>query len=179
MTITSFLELVKKNLIFIASLTILGALVAYVSTSFLKPGYSSTQTYFIKVDQVVGGEENFVDINALTDTTVALISNPSFNGQVNSGATVSAKKVAPQVIEVTAVSQNMETPPEVNRSAANNFNIKIKDLIKSHNLELKETAVAENSTKNVLNNRLTTSAGALLGLVCALFVITTARLFKL
>ncbi len=173
------IKIVKKNFIFILTITILGAFTAFMSTSFIKSGYNTQQTMFLSVEKTNPNVIESIDLHALTDTAIALISSQDFQQSVDAaGATSQAKKLAPQVLVISTTSPSKQITKSAHDQIISLFNSRASELIKNAKVELIPTGKAADPTKKIFNSKILAGFGALIGFAISLTIISISRYFK-
>ncbi len=176
MTLNEFFEILRKNLIFIIVLAVVGALVAYFATGFIKSGYLNQQLLFLTIesknpqDQLRG-----LDPSTTTDTAVALMNN----SPQTSGSSTDAKKVASQVIRLTTESKNGQNSELVGQMATEKFNDEIKTYVPNYNLKLIQINQTTAPSRRLLNTNVLAVFGAAVGFLTALMLILIGNYFKI
>lgn len=180
MQLSNYLKILKKNFVFIVTLTALGAIVAFASTSFIKSGVIFERTLFVKITETSSNINLRVDVQALTDTTVAYLQSTDFlNSTGSDGASVSVRKQAPQVVKLTVTSQSAVTSKEISKAVTSTFNQRVKDLISTAQVELVETGDPNEPAIQVLNSKILAVFGAFLGFTLSLVVMAISQYFKI
>ncbi len=171
---------IKKNIVFILTLSALGALAAFLSTSYIKSGYSIQETMFLKVDETNIQPDKNIDLQLLTDTAAALISSQNFQRPEGFiGAATTAKKIAPQIIMVSTISPEEELTKNAHKGVISKFNSTSGDFITNANVQLAPTGEAQNPTKKIFNSKILAAFGALIGFAAALTIISISKYFKI
>src|SRR3989344_1169873 len=162
MNLSGLINIIKKNILFIIILAVLGSLVAFMSTSFIESGFSAQKTVFVRVKAITNQQNEGIDLQALTDTTVALISSPDFQGDaVGQNASITARKLAPQVITISVTSPNARVSNDALENAISKFNHKAESLITNAGVELVPTGESTQQARKVLNPKILAAFGAL------------------
>lgn len=180
MYLAKLAAMIKKNLIFILTVVVLGALIAYISSSFVQSGYRQERTMFLKVEERPGGPQGRIDRQALTDTVAALIASTDFQrGISTSGVSAAARKQAPQVITITTTSQRPELSRQALENIVSKFNSTSATLITDSDVELVSLGELSEPEMKILSPKLLAIFGALVGLTVALAIILIYQFFKL
>jgi len=177
MKIKEIITIIKENVIFISVVVILFALLAYLSTSFKKPGYTQDRTVFLKIQQSTSSDR-LPDIQALTDTAVAILSSRDFQNSTGAPAAVSVKKIAPQVISISSSAQTGQMASQAVEKTITEFNNVSSNLI-NYSPVLQSIGSQPEPGKALLNNKVLTVFGALVGFIIALSTITISRYLRL
>lgn len=157
----------------------IGAAVAFISTSFLTSGYTLTQTLFLKAEKLEITQEENIDLQHLSDTVSAIITSPDFQSSLTPNVHLVAKKIAPQVITISTTTPTLETTKQVQVSAIQKFNSNANQWTNNVRMELVPIGSPQEPAKRVLNNKILAIFGALLGTISAFTIISVSRYFKL
>lgn len=190
MELKKFLNIIKKNIIFILLLALFAGFISFFSSGLFSSGYSQSRLFFIaqSISQIPPGQgynfEGFYTQEKsrnFTDTAVAILESSDFANEVlNPQNSLSVRKVAPQVVRITISAQ---TPQSLNgeiEKIASEFNSKISHLSAStQSAELKPVGEASELTFLGLNSKILFVFGLLLGTTFALFIIGLKNYFKL
>ena len=190
MELKDFLKILKSYLAVIIVLAIIGAASGFYSTRYFSSGYHHTQDFFLVDPSVqsisvenIKSENFFAQEKArdFTDTAIAILESPDFKGEVlNYGDTLIVRKLAPQIIRLTYVSQNADAGNSQLQNITQKFNSKIQTLTESTQAsELKAIGNSQMPSYSSLNKSVLAVAGVLLGTIFALFVIGLKNYFKI
>lgn len=188
MELKTYLNAFGKFKIFIISITATGTLLAFVVASGSKGGYSLNQTFFIspnKVDQQESQGLNpdyFAQEKArnFTDTAISILDSEDFRSQISSsGQTFSVRKLAPQIVRVTAVAQDSQGASRLMAEIPNQFNSKIASLDQNSPVIIKEISPAKSPTFIKADRKIYVAAGTVLGLALAFFTVSLKIYFRL
>lgn len=180
MELINYINILKKHLAFILTLSILGAMVAYTSTSFIKSGVVFERTLFLKIIENDSNSNTQLDVSALTDTSVAYVGSADFLNSANTHqAAVSVRKLAPQIIRLTVTSPSPETSREVSQNVVGIFNNRAKDLTTTAQVELLQTGEPNEPAKQVLNRQILAIFGAFIGATLSLVILMLSQYFRL
>ncbi|MEK7581456.1 MAG: Wzz/FepE/Etk N-terminal domain-containing protein [Patescibacteria group bacterium] len=182
MEIKDLTSQIKKNLIFIAIITLVASSVGFSSTKFLKSGYQQQTLLFVKVQDKNTLSENSprVDSSNLTDTTVAILQSPDFASGADLGESqLEVRKMAPQVIRITVTAKNKDVSSQTSTKVIYSYNEKIKNLVPQANIELVGVGIPNDPTRQVLNSKIMAAFGASLGFIASLSILALAKYLKL
>jgi capsular polysaccharide biosynthesis protein len=187
MDIKKLTKTARENIYFIAAVIIVGAAIGWQSAKFFPSGYQSSQLFFIAGASFPASQNYpaayFSQENArnFTDTAVAILQSPEFiNGILPQGPSITIVKIAPQVVKITANSPNPGNLDQAITQVAKGFNQKIQDL-SQNNLSSSLQAVAPPSQEAffALNSKTLAAAGAVLGALFVLLVISLKVYFEI
>lgn len=189
MELKQILKLVRNQAYFVVALIFLGAIIGAQSAKFFPSGYSKSQLFFLTTTQASNQAQNnyfapyYAQENArnFTDTAVALLGSEEFLKEARpAGASVNVRKVAPQLIRITAQSPNPSDLDEPLEQISQVFNQKIAAISQdAYASQLKEVSLPTVPTFFALNAQILAAAGAILGLASSLLVIGLKVYFKL
>lgn len=184
MELKVYLEILKKYQIFIILTVIFSALMAFIIAAKTPQLYTASQTFYILVPQSQETQEYqyegfFAQEKAakVTDTAVAILDSQDFKSQITGqNQSITIRKLAPQVIRLTAASQNQEDPQRLIEKTIASFNSQFSE----QSISLKGVASIPNPTlKNKIDKQIITAAGSVFGLLFALLIISFKSYFKL
>lgn len=184
MELKEYLEILKKNLLFIIFLAALGAVIAYLLTSNFRGGERAQKHYLLVSEAASGGELSsgliYREPLDLTDTAVAILATYDFKKEIlKHQENLIVKKEAPLVLNLQAQAGQRERAYQIIQAAAANFNQKIAGLLGQNNqIRLMEIGSSYESLMPVLDKKITTAFGFLLGATFAIFVIGLKTYFK-
>lgn len=179
MYLDQYIKIAKTNLFFICALTAVGAVCGYLSVAHIESGYKAQQTIFVRIEKSNPLAYESVDAQTITDTVVAYISSTDYQRKANKTSQTNAKKVAAQVVTLTATSQNLEEAQNSLKNTTTNFNQVAPDLIRHAKVELTNVGEQAIPTKNALNSRVLALFGTLLGFAASISIISVSRYFRL
>lgn len=187
MELKEYLIILKKYLFFIAILAFVGAIFAYYFAASRPQGYSTNQTFYLAGPKIEDNsnytyEGYFAQEKArsFTDTAVAILDSSDFKSTVISpGQSLTVRKLAPQVIRLTANSSTPEAAHQLVGAGASAFNTQFITLAGDQGaLSLKAIGQPPPAESDRLNRRIITISGALAGAAFALLVISLKVYFK-
>jgi capsular polysaccharide biosynthesis protein len=182
MELKKYLQIAKNNVIFILIIAFVGSFSAYFIAPHLESGYRSQSTFYLSnqaQETTPPQSYNFggyflqsTAINA-TDTAVAILESGNFQSQLkNPSAATTIKKIAPQLIEITVISQDPGLPNAQIKSIPEAFNKKMKELNPvGPVLTLSPLSNQINVSYHSLNSKVLALAGLALGIVFAFLIL--------
>lgn len=179
MNLTDYIKILKENLLFIFIICAVCTIAAFFSTNFLKSGYVDQATLFLTIKDQESLNQNSLDRSVVTDTAVALLSSPNLLNSQNANVISDAKKQGPQIIDLTVTSNNPQTAKDAKTQIINSFNLKINQYMPGHTLSLEQINQDQVPQARFLNNKILAIAGAVIGLILSIILISTARYLKL
>lgn len=190
MELEELIQIIKKYFAFIGVLVVIGAIIGASSSDFFSSGYNHSQTYFLAdkftqtpVSANLRSESYFEQEKPrnFTDTAVAILNSPDFKSQVLEGTDdLIVRKVAPQVIRLTYVSNSPDQNFIKLNEISDKFNQKIQDLQESSpSSQLKAIGQVGTPVYSALNSSTLAASGAILGAVFAIFIISLKTYFKI
>ena len=189
MELKEYIKVFKKYFAFILLVSATGALIAYIQTKSLPSGYSLTQTFYLAGPASLSSDyftyEGFYaqeKARNFTDSAVAILDSDDFKSDVGEGSqNLTVRKMAPQVIRLTASAPNAESTQKLMTKTINIFNEKSITFADSKfSLSLKP--ISQKTTQPALskiNKKIVTIFGLLLGFAFATFVVSLKTYFKL
>ncbi|OGD97569.1 hypothetical protein A3G16_03365 [Candidatus Curtissbacteria bacterium RIFCSPLOWO2_12_FULL_41_16] len=189
MELKQYLAVFKQYSFFILIFTIIGAALSLIYVSKLPSGIHLEQLFFVTSSQTSINSPNlsypddyFAQEKArnFTDTAVSILESQDFSQEVITfPETISAQKIAPQVIKLAVTSQTPQSARLLIQKAVVKFNQKLQDLAGSEPIQLKAIGENSNLVPNFPNKKILASAGAVAGFTFALFVTGLKTYFRL
>ena len=189
MDLREIFKLIKNQIYFVLALIFLGAIIGAQSAKFFPSGYSKSQLFFLTTAQAPDQAQNnyfapyYAQENArnFTDTAVAILGSLEFLKEaVPADASVTVRKVAPQLIRITAQSPNPSDLQEPLEQISQVFNQKIAAIPQdAYASQLREVSSPTAPAFFALNAQILAAVGAILGLVSSLLVIGLKVYLKL
>jgi len=188
MELKEYLSLFKKYSVFILVCLILGTITGTLTTNFLPSGFNLNQTFYLAISQPATQQsydyEGFYAqerARNFTDSAVAILESSDFQTEVaQEGQALTVKKLAPQVIRITAIGDNTQSAKNLMRKTTDVFNKKFTDLAGVENaLSLKQIANPQEPSFKRSSRKIYAAAGAVLGIVTAVVVISLKSYFRL
>ncbi|MBI3342037.1 hypothetical protein HY024_02855 [Candidatus Curtissbacteria bacterium] len=195
MELNDYLKIIRKNLLFIAVVTIVALLLGNFASKRLKNGFRLEQSFLIvttldqPTSQQTGQPSNSYDYSGyweqekarnFTDTAVALFQNPDFNASLLSPSTsIAVQKTAPQLFKVTISSANISDAKfDLDRLSVQ-FNQKLKTIAPQDSLQIIQVGTPQEPTLSKFDPKIITAASALLGLTISVILIAIKSYFRL
>lgn len=181
MEIQIYLKILRKNAFFIVAMVLIGAIIAFSSTRFLKSGYKNDMVYFLTVSGSSSPDTNQrLDPTNITDTAVAILTSQDFLNETGiSSLSVDAKKLAPQVVKLTLTSESAQLSQDSQIIVSNKFNQKLTSFIPDASVKLEPVGSPSKSFQKILNSKILAVFGALVGFLASLVIITLSKYLKL
>lgn len=182
MELKEYLSIFKKYLVFITLCFALGIVLGALTTNFLPSGYNQSQTFYLKISipSNTPQSDNYDGFYAqerarnFTDTAVAILESSDFQSEVvTGGQALVVKKLAPQVVRLTAIAQNQESAKDLMRKTTDTYNRKFTEIALSQIASPQEPSFKRSSRK------VYAAAGAVLGITIAVVVISLKSYFRL
>ncbi len=171
MEFKQYIKILKENLTYIVALGVLGFIFATFFIISAKGNYSISQTFYLQstTPQQDAQDSYYSQEKArnFTDTAIAII-----NDMQDGSSSISAKKLAPQLIRISAVSKEKPASGSIQKSA-DNFNQK-KEVF-GNSVELKALSNQSDATSTLPKKSAIILFGAVVGL---LFGITSVAIKK-
>jgi len=183
-----YLKILKKNILFILLFAIVGAVAAFMFTLKLASGVRFEQYFYLvssnNPDSQTQPAENSIyfpqeTARNFTDTAVAILSSPDFISEINLGdGQIVVRKMAPQVIKLTATASQEGTAKSLIEKTTSSFNQKILSLAGNQIVSLKPVGRGAQPVALTPNRSLIVIFGLLFGSVFALLVVGLKIYFK-
>lgn len=183
MELKTYLKIIKKNLIFISIFAVIGVILGFYSTNFLPSGYIQNQTLFVSdTGKYENPNSTIKQDKALnyTDSAVSIIQSEDFllSAQITNSK-IEVKKLAPQVIKITATSQSAEISRQDLLSSVEKFNEKTQQLLGDKSIQLTPIGSTPTPTYFALNNKILATFGALIGIISSAAILALVSYLKL
>lgn len=198
MELKEYLKVFKKYFAFILLVGLTGALIAYISTKSLPRAYSLTQTFYLAAltstpgrsepalqsQDIYSYEGYYAQEKArnFTDTAVAILDSDDFKSDVGEDSqNLAVRKMAPQVIRLTASAPNSQSAQKLMSKTINIFNEKSVTLADSRFvLSLKPiSSHVPGPSRDQIDKKIITVFGLLLGFAFATFVVSLKTYFRI
>src|SRR3989344_487222 len=189
MDLREIYKLLRSQIYFVVALVILGAIIGAQSAKFFPSGYSKSQLFFLTTTQSPGpGQDSYFApyyaqevARNFTDSAVALMASQEFLQELlHAGSSVTIRKVAPQLIRITAQSPN---PADLNgplEKISKAYNQKIAEISPdAYASQLKAVSPPTPPAFFALNAQILAIAGAVLGLASSLLIVGLKVYLKL
>ena len=170
MELNQYIKLLKKNTLFILVLSVLGLTLATFMTKSLPSGFGQTQTFYINAP-IIQDEENsafFTQERArnFTDSAVSILESSDFKNEVllSPGQAISAKKTAPQIIQISSSAQNSNDAQALMQKSVKTFNSKLVQFSQSQSpMQIQPVGQPQNPAEIVVNTKIFSLFCLLLG----------------
>ena len=194
MELKDLIKIIKNNLVLIGAITLVCVLLAYIYSSQRASGYNAAQTYLIDTQEAtnspqissLGQPPNFDSFykqekaRNFTDTAVAIIQSADFqNGLISSRDSISVQKIAPQIIKIVTVSQNLNQAQALSGEIPSAFNQKIKNLLPNQPPQLVPLGSTSQTYSTTSQRKFYLLFGAVAGLALGIFVTGLKTYLKL
>lgn len=180
MELKKFLKIGKKDLIFVLATSIIISALSYLSAPHISSGYRSQNTFYLSNPQAqspqgynFGGYFSQSTAINVTDTAVAIIQSLDFKAQLlNIPASISARKIAPQLIQITIASNDQQSPKIQMESIAKIFNQKL-EALNPNGPTLTLAPILDQVTVSyfAINSKIVALAGFIFGVVFAVLIL--------
>ncbi|MCR4324692.1 MAG: hypothetical protein NUV69_03310 [Candidatus Curtissbacteria bacterium] len=183
MELKDYLKILRKNATFVLILMLFGAVIAILVTVKIPSGYKYSKTFFIKPGVEANNTEAFFvqeKTRNFTDTAQAIIESADFKTEVmNSGESISVKKLAPQVLQITTFSKSKEASTSLMQKIQDSYNTKVAALeVSNQKSTLQPLGTAPEPAFTKANKIVFVTAGLLAGAAMAIFAISLKTYFK-
>jgi len=136
MELKKYLMTAKKDLVFTLAIGLIVGLAAFLSAPRIESGFRSQKVFYLsnlesQPTQGYNFSGYFTQSTAIneTDTAVAILQSPDFQALLpKTNTTVTVRKLAPQVIQVTVISKEAGSPKQAVENLPKIFNQKMRDL---------------------------------------------------
>lgn len=184
MELKEYLEIIKKNILIIVLLTVLGAAVAFYFSQNFQSGYKFEQTLFISPQETSADipQNSYYSLEKarnFTDTAVAILQSPDFTSSLDVQGSVATRKLAPQVIRITTVAQDRQLAKSLMGEVINSFNTKIKELQPSSIFQINTIGKVPDSQPASPSPKIVLAFGAASGFVVSLIAVGLKTYFRL
>lgn len=191
MDLKDYIKILKKNFLSLLILTALSVAIGMIYSQTTQPGYKLEQVFIISSQENQIPSQQISQTNAkleltspqqeardFTDTAVALLQSKSLN-QGQPDANISAEKLAPQLIKITAIAPSSQEAKVQIERAVINFNRDLKDLITGQSLEIKAVGQTPNASLNIIDRKIILAVSFFVGLTFSVLVISLKNYFNL
>lgn len=187
MELKQFLLIFKKTLPIILVFSLFGAFLTYLVSARLPSGFKKDQLFYLtpansSQKEAYDFEGFYAQEKArnFTDSVVAIIESPDFTNELTPSGTLAVRKVAPQIIKITAVGRSPEDATILLSNSLNVFNQKILSLSGLDNaMQLKPIGNPQPTAQASFNKKLLALFGFAAGATFAIFVIGLKSYFKI
>lgn len=188
MELSQYLKILKKEQLSIILIVAFALLIGFFYSLKAAPGYKIEQTFLIEAttSALPGTSANSLsqlrspqdEARNFTDTAVALLKSKDLMDN-QSPTSVTAEKVAPQLIKLTVSAQNPTEATMQMEKTAVVFNQKIKELIKAEAVSLKAIGPTPVASLNKIDSKIILGLSFFAGLTFALLAVSLKTYFKL
>lgn len=185
MELRQYLKVFKKNFLVVVVLCIFGLLLGYFLAMSRSEGFQQDQTLYIAPQttdtQNYEGFYGQEKARNFTDTAVAILESPDFKAEIQgSGESLSVRKIAPQVIKITTTAKDPQGAKNLMAKVTSTFNSKLQTVSNNQaKIELKELGKLQEPAPIIINKKVSTLAGLVLGFAFAILAISLKTYFKL
>lgn len=186
MELATYIKILRKNIGVLIALPVAFAILALYLSTKLQSGYAFEQTFYVAPEEGTLPQTQaspdqssyFTQEKArnFTDTAVAILESADFRRDLGSGS-ISVKKAAPQLIKITAVSQDVPTSQVLMEKTISTFNAKLKNL--PADFQIKAIGTPANPQKSAVSPKIIIAFALLAGLTIAVLTIGLKRYFRL
>lgn len=174
MELKAFLKILSKYLLLILAFAILGLIAAYALAK-APQGAQVEQLFFIPpsadsadLQAAYYGQET---ARNFTDTAVSILESADFRSSVPAQGQITARKVAPQLIRISATANDAGAAKNLMETTINSFNQKFPQKLSAVGQGPHE--VIPRPSKHIM-----LAAGLITGIIFALFVVSIKEYFK-
>jgi len=187
MEFKEYIKIFKKNIGVLLLLVVLGVVLALVITYKLPSGYSQSRLFYIAGPKTTSQtnydyEGYYVQQKArdFTDTAVAILESADFTSEVGIFSVgLSVRKIAPQVLRLTAVAKDAREAEDAIEKISQSFNLKLVNLTGNDPaLQIKPIGKAQPSYFSSPNKKILGVFGASLGFIFGIMVVGLKVYFK-
>lgn len=185
MELKEYLKIFRKYLALIAALSFIGMSLAFAFARRIPQGYQDSQTFFISPQsaaiQMYEGYYGQEKARNFTDTAVAILDSPDFKSEVQgTNEAISVRKMAPQVVRLTATSKSSAAAKNLLDKTVNSFNSKLQSLSGSQaQIQLKAIGRAQGPSTVAVNRKVFALVGLIAGFAFATAAISLKTYFKI
>lgn len=185
MELKKIIESLKPYFLFLIILGIVGGIIGAKSASFFPQGYRQSQLFFVTEPSAIDSQDSVGAYfkqekeRNFTDTAAAIIQDPNFSNEVFAAqVSLSVRKLAPQVVRITAQSPHKESLYGTFQKISTAFNTKINQLSISQANQITPIFEPENLSYFALNKFVLAASGVILGLISGIMVSALKIYFK-
>ena len=186
MELTAYIKIIKKNILVIILLPVVGSLLAFYLSTKIQKGYGFAQTFYVAPEQSTLQPQLTPDqssyftqekVRNFTDTAVSILESPDFARDLAASGAISIHKAAPQLIQITASSTDPQNAKTLMEKTVNTFNLKLKSL--SLDFQIKAIGTPAAPQKAVIASKIVVAFGAFAGLAVAILALSLKMYFRL
>ncbi len=180
MELKKFLRIAKKDIFFVLAVGLVIGLVSYFSAPRIQSGFRSQNVFYLsnleaQSPQGYNFGGYFSQSTAIneTDTAVAILSSSDLqNAAANLNASISVRKLAPQVIQITVTSNEAGAPKLAMGDLPKIFNQKMHDLNPNGPaITLSPISDEVSVSYHSINSKLVSAAGFIFGIIFAFLIL--------
>lgn len=187
MELKEYLRILKKEKYSIITIVILSCVIGLFYSAKQVPGYKIEQTFLIEATRSAVRQSEAASISPIistqeearnfTDTAVALIKDQG--SHTPPPVSISAQKVAPQLIKIIVTAQNPREAQLFVQKTTDNFNQSLKDLIQESTITLKSVGDEPEAARNIIDTKIVFPLSFTAGLTLAILLISLKTYFRL
>lgn len=187
MELRELTKIFKKNIVAILVFGLFGLILALLISYKLPSGFSQSQSFYIVPPQVIPQtnydyEGYYAQAKArdFTDTAVAILETADFTSEVGlPSVSLSVRKVAPQVLRLTAVAKDPQETEDAIEKISQSFNLKLVNLAGNDTaLQIKPVGKAQPSYFSSPNKKILGVFGGSLGFIFGILIVGLKVYFK-
>lgn len=186
MEIKKILKLLKKNALYLLVFLVAGAFLgAYLGKSAKSSPHAQLDLFIApkNVQKTQASDDYYLQEQArnFTDSALVILESPDFtNGLTTPGQSISAAKLAPQVVRLTTSAGTNQDAQNLLANTIDSFNGKLAGLTADNlNMSLKPISTSARTFTPVVSTGVFSAAGAIFGLLFALVVVALRAYFDL
>lgn len=187
MELKEYLLIFKKYSLFILILAAVGSIISYTYTIKLSEGTHASQLFYVVTPLSPTTLYDFEGFYAqekarnFTDTAVIILESPDFNQEIiSSPDTISARKLAPQLIRLTVESSSFASAQALIGKTATSFNQKLISLAgQDQAIQIKAIGQGPIISAPSPKRGIIVLFGAVTGMIFAIFIAGIKTYFKL
>jgi capsular polysaccharide biosynthesis protein len=185
MELKDYIRIVRKDIFLVIVLSLGSLFMALLITNSVPQGYSQTQTFFVASPKELSFQNlgpYYAQENArnFTDTAIAILESPDFIAQVSGEGRISIRKMAPQVIRITATARDAAKTHSLMQNTLSTFNSKMASISDNqYQPQLKEIGRAPDPSKIPLDKKVFAVAGFTFGLAASVVALSLKTYLKL
>lgn len=184
MEFKEYIELIKQNILIIVIAMVLGAVVAFYFSTNFQAGYKFEQDFFLSPQETSADtpQNSYYSLEKardFTDTAVAILQSPDFVGSLGTKGSVAIRKLAPQVIKITATEGDPQSAKTTVGKVASSFNAEIGKLQPSSTFQISTIGKVPDPRPAGPSPKIVLAFGAACGFVVSLVAIGLKTYFRL
>ncbi len=184
MELRQYIDIIKKNILIITLVTLLGAAVAFYFSLNFQSGYKFEQDFFLLsqgtlADTLQNSYYSAEKAINFTDTAVAILQSPDFANDLDIKGSVATRKLAPRVIQITTITPDRQSAKTLMGQVVSSFNAKIGKLEPSSTFQINTIGKVPDSKPAGPSPKIVVVFGAAFGFVVSLVAIGLKTYFRL